>query len=248
VASKRKSRQTRRYTAARPKSGAAMAKARKKAAWRKMGGGRQRATWPWALALTVVIVGGVVGIVASSASTNSSSSSSNSGSPGPAIATVASFDNGSPGTTIDGIKCTTNEQLAYHVHSHLAIFVNGQAMGIPMGIGIAPPRQTQPGATGDFVVGGSCFYELHAHTADGVIHIESPTPGKVYTLGEYFDIWNQPLGPDQVASATGKVTAYRNGQLVSGNPRNILLGAHVVIQLDVGKVVAPKPYTFAAGL
>jgi len=27
-----------------------------------------------------------------------------------------------------------------------------------------------------------------------------------------------------------------------------MLGAHVVIQLDVGKVVAPKPYTFAAGL
>ncbi|HEY6319255.1 MAG TPA: hypothetical protein VI462_15385 [Acidimicrobiia bacterium] len=248
---KKRSRQTRRYSSARPKSGAAMAKARKKAAWRKMGGGRGRATWPWVVVLTVVVVGGVVGIVASSGSNSSnsaSSTSSNSGSPGPAIASVTSFDSNSPGHTIDGIHCTTNEQLAYHVHSHLAIFVNGKQMGIPMGIGIAPPRQTQPGATGDFVVAGTCFYELHAHTADGVIHIESPTPGKVYTLGEYFDIWNQPLGPDQVASAKGKVTAYRNGQLFSGNPRDILLGAHVVIQLDVGKVVAPKPYTFAAGL
>ena len=225
-----------------------MAKARKKAAWRKMGGGRGRATWPWALALTVVVVGGVVGIVASSGSNSTSSTSSNSGSPGPAIASVTSFDNNSPGQAIDGIKCTQLEQLAYHVHAHLAIFVNGKPMGIPMGIGIAPPRQTQPGATGDFVVSGSCFYELHAHTADGVIHIESPTPGKVYTLGEYFDIWNQPLGPHQVASAMGKVTAYRNGKLFTGNPRDITLGAHVLIQLDVGQVVAPKAYTFAPGL
>ncbi len=225
-----------------------MAKARKKAAWRKMGGGRGRATWPWAVALTVVVVGGVIGIAASSGSNSPSSSSSNSGSPGPALATVASFDNNSPGTAIDGIRCTQLEQLAYHVHSHLAIFVNGKQMGVPMGIGIAPPRQTEPGATGDFVVGGTCFYELHAHTADGVIHIESPTPGKVYTLGEYFDIWHQPLSPTQVGPATGTVTAYRNGQRFDGNPRDITLGAHVVIQLNVGKDVPPKPYTFASGL
>jgi len=250
VANKSKSRQTRRYTTARPKSGAAAAKARKKAAWRKMGGGRQRATWPWALALTVVIVGGIVGVVASSGSnsTSSTSSSSNSGSPGPALATVASFDNNSPGTTVDGIKCTTNEQLAYHVHAHLAIFVNGKPVGIPMGVGIAPPRQTQAGATGDFVVAGTCFYELHAHTADGVIHIESPTPGKTYTLGNYFDIWHQPLSTNQIGPDHGTVIAYVNGQRFTGNPRNISLGAHVVIQLDVGKNVPPKPYTFASGL
>ncbi|HWW44887.1 MAG TPA: hypothetical protein VN180_07420, partial [Acidimicrobiia bacterium] len=172
MANKSRSRQTRRYSSAKPKSGAAMAKARKKAAWRKMGGGRSRATWPWALAMTVIVVGGIVGIVASSGSNSStgSSSSSNSGAPGPLLASVASFDNNSPGTAIDGIKCTALEQLAYHVHSHLAIFVNGKQMGIPMGIGIAPPRQTEPGATGDFVVSGTCFYELHAHTSDGVIH------------------------------------------------------------------------------
>ena len=228
-----------------------MSKARKQAAWRKMGGGRGRSTWPWAVALTVVIVGGIIGIAASSGSNSGGgggSSSSSSGAPGPLIASVASFDNSSPGSAIDGIRCTTNEQLAYHVHSHLAIFVNGKQMGIPMGIGIAPPRQTEPGATGDFVVAGTCFYELHAHTSDGVIHIESPSSSKTYTLGQYFDIWHQPLGPTQVASATGKVTAYRNGQVFNGNPRNIVLGPHVVVQLDVGKVVAPKPYTFANGL
>ena len=225
-----------------------MAKARKKTAWRKMGSGHRRATWPWVVALTVVVVAGVAGIVASSGSNSSSSSASNTGAPGPLLASVASFDHASPGAPVDGIRCTTNEQLASHVHSHLSIFVDGKQRGIPMGIGIAPPRQTQPGATGDFVVAGTCFYELHAHTADGVIHVESPTPGKVYTLGQYFDIWHQPLSADQVGPATGTVTAYRNGQLYTGDPRAIPLGAHVMIQLNVGKNVAPRSYSFPSGL
>ena len=209
MSNKTKSRQTRRYTAARPKSGAAAAKARKKAAWRKMGSRRTRSTWPWALVLTVVVIGGVAGIVASSGSTSSSSSSS-TGSSGPLLASVASFDNSSPGSPVDGIHCTTNEQLLFHVHSHLAVFVNGKQQSIPMGIGIAPPRQTEAGATGDFVVAGTCFYELHSHTADGVIHIEAPVQ-RTYTLGNYFDIWHQPLSSTQVGPAQGTVIAYRNG-------------------------------------
>jgi hypothetical protein len=247
VSKKTKSRRTRRYTPARPKSGAAMAKARKRAAWRKMGSRQGRSTWPWALLLTVVVIGGVAGIVASSGS--SSSSSSTTGSTGPLLADVSSFDNASPGsgTAIDGIHCTSNEQLLFHVHSHLAVFVDGKQRSIPMGIGIAPPRQAQAGATGAFVVAGSCFYELHSHTADGIIHIEAPVQ-RTYTLGNYFDIWHQPLSSTQVGPAQGTVTAYRNGVLVPGDPRAITLGSHVLVQLDVGTNVPPKPYTFPTGL
>ena len=230
VSKKTKSRQTRRYSSpSRPKG-----KAPSSGQWRKMGNRRRRsASWPWALALAIVIAGGVALIALGS---GSSSTSSSSGSDGPLLATVASFDNASPGPnkTIDGIKCETSEQLLFHVHSHLAIFVNGQQRSIPMGIGIAPPRETEPGATGSFVVAGTCFYWLHAHTSDGIIHIESPIQ-RTYTLGNYFDIWHQPLGPDQVGPARGKVTAWRNGKLFTGNPRDITIGAHIVIQLDVGK-------------
>jgi hypothetical protein len=51
-----------------------------------------------------------------------------------------------------------------------------------------------------------------------------------------------------VATATGPVTAFVNGRPFTGDPRTIPLGAHAVIQLDVGTEVAPAPYTFPQGL
>jgi hypothetical protein len=202
--------------------------------------GRTTPTWLWAAILAVVLAGGVAVILSASGSSSSSGSSP----VGPPLASVSSA---ATGQMVDGIKCENLEQLAYHVHSHLAVFVNGHARGIPEGIGIAPPRQTVNGATGTYVVAGSCFYWLHAHTADGIIHIESPTQ-KTYTLGNYFDIWGQPLGPTQVGPAHGTVIAYVDGQRFSGDPRDIKVGNHVKIQLDVGKDVAPRPYTFEPGL
>jgi methionine aminopeptidase len=63
-----------------------------------------------------------------------------------------------------------------------------------------------------------------------------------------FDLWGQPLGPEQAGPAHGPVTALVNGIVVGGNPRDISLGAHDVIQLDVGAVVPFRPYVFPAGL
>jgi hypothetical protein len=88
---------------------------------------------------------------------------------------------------------------------------------------------------------------MHSHTADGIIHIESPVQ-RTYTLGNWFDIWGQPLSATQVGPAHGTVIAYVDGQRVAGNPRDIVLGAHTVIQLDVGKDIALQPYTFPQGL
>jgi hypothetical protein len=150
------------------------------------------------------------------------------------------------GKTVDGIQCQTSEQVAYHIHAHLAIFADGQSRTVPLGIGIPSPQVDNSTGT-PFVVGGSCFYWLHAHTADGVIHIESPDQ-RTYTLGNWFDIWGQPLSTTQVAGDKGAVTAYVNGQRYTGDPRQIPLTAHAVIQLDVGTDVAPRPYTFAQGL
>lgn len=187
--------------------------------------------------MAAVVIAGTALVVASS----SSSSSSAGGSTGPLLASTASFDNAG-GQPVDGIKCDFGEQLVFHIHSHLAVLVNGQQRTIPRGIGIEPPRQLQSG----FVVAGSCFYWLHAHTPDGIIHIESPT-NRSYTLGNYFDIWHQPLSPTQVGPAVGPVTAYRNGIRFTGNPRDITLGNHTLIQLDVGKDVPPVAYSFPAG-
>lgn len=148
---------------------------------------------------------------------------------------------------IDEIPCETTEQVRYHVHAHLAIVVNGQPRSVPEGIGIAPPRQIDNSGGSPFVVSGACFYWLHTHTGDGVIHVESPAV-RAFTLGQFFDVWQQPLGADQVGLARGPVVAYLNGQPYQGNPRDIPLAAHAVIQLDVSQNVPPASYTFAPGL
>lgn len=160
---------------------------------------------------------------------------------------LGTTDNEAVGKTVDGIKCETQEQVRYHIHAHLAVFVNGRPGQIPEGIGIAPPREEQASAEGPFVIAGSCFYWLHSHTNDGVIHIESPD-SRTYTLGDYFDIWNQPLSATGVGQATGPVTAYVDGKPYTGDPRAIRLTLHAVIQLDVGTKVAPVAYTFPSGL
>jgi hypothetical protein len=45
------------------------------------------------------------------------------------------------------------------------------------------------------------------------------------------------------------VTAFYNGRLVEGNPRQIPLTAHAQIQLDIGRpLVAPVSIAFPQGL
>jgi hypothetical protein len=159
--------------------------------------------------------------------------------PIPAATALAGTSSATTGQTIDGIGCNTSEQTLFHIHTHLTIFVNGQQRQVPAGIGIPGAVTTQTQA-GPFIESGSCFYWLHTHAADGIIHIESPVQ-RSYTLGEFFDEWGQPLGPDQVGSSHGKVTAIVNGKVFTGNPRDVPLGSHENLQLEVGTpLVAPE--------
>jgi len=169
------------------------------------------------------------------------------GVPVPAAAPLAGLATAVTGQPADGISCQTSEQTIFHIHAHLAIFVNGAARQVPAAIGIPVP-QVQQSATGSFIGGGSCFYWLHTHAADGIIHIESPAQ-RTYTLGNFFDEWGQPLGPDRVGPATGPVVAIYDGSRYEGNPRDIPLTAHAQIQLEVGKpLIAPVQITFPGGL
>jgi hypothetical protein len=78
-----------------------------------------------------------------------------------------------------------------------------------------------------------------------VIHVESPS-ARVYTLGNFFDEWRQPLTRTRVAGARGKVTAFLDGKLWRQDPRAIPLLPHASIQLDVGSpTVAPKIISWA---
>ena len=166
---------------------------------------------------------------------------------------LASADTTASGAPVDGITCRTgaDQAVKYHIHVLVQIFVGGHQERIPAGVGIPPPRLTEHFPTGTFYDNGlqGCLYWLHIHTVDGVVHVESPYR-HTFTLGQFFDIWRQPLGPGQVGPARGTVVAFENGRRFAGDPRDIPLLPHGVIQLDVGAPVVPyRPVQFSvAGL
>jgi hypothetical protein len=169
------------------------------------------------------------------------------GVPIPKATPLASTATSATGKRVDGIGCQTSEQTLFHIHAHLTIFVNGSPRQVPAAIGI-PDAQAQSTAQGPFIASGKCFYWLHTHAADGIVHIESPVH-RTYTLGDFYDEWGQPLGPGQVGPAQGHVTAIYNGQLYQGNPRDIPLNAHAQIQLEVGKpLIGPTSIPWPSSL
>jgi hypothetical protein len=146
------------------------------------------------------------------------------------------------GNPVDNIPCGGTEMLTVHYHANLQIYVDGRAQPIPAGIGIIP---------------NTCFYYLHTHQATGMMHIESPN-NRPYTLGEFFDIWGQPLSATQVLGskvdkhhsmvvdvfdASGKMTQ------VTGDPRQIKLADHeTIVILYNSPHVQPKPFKLPAGV
>ncbi len=169
------------------------------------------------------------------------------GVPIPWAAQLASTATAATGKDVDGISCQSNQRTVFHIHAHLAIFVDGSPRQVPAAIGIVGAR-AQATAQGPYISTGTCFYGLHTHAADGIIHIESPVQ-RTYTLGDFFDEWGQPLGPDHMGPAAGNVVAIYDGQRYEANPRDIPLNAHAQIQLEVGKpLIDPVPVDFSGGL
>ena len=156
------------------------------------------------------------------------------------------------GQVVDGMSCTTSEQLVFHIHSYLEIYANGQPVTTPPGVGIVAPAGSGAAALGS---NGSlaCLYPLHVHeTQPNIIHIESPIQ-KTYTLGNFFDVWGQQLSATQVMGNTAD-SAHKltfevfdpSGKLtqVTGDPRAIALADHeTIVILYNSPNVQPKPFT-----
>jgi hypothetical protein len=167
------------------------------------------------------------------------------GVPIPQVAVLAQPQSMKLGEKIDGIQCQASENVLFHIHAHLAVFVNGKQRQVPFGIGIGPPLRGQNAAAGPFVTTGSCFAWLHTHAGDGIIHVESPVK-RTFTLGEFFDVWGQKLSGTQVGPAHGTVTVLLNGKVYAGDPRSLALTNHAQIQLDIGTpLVAAQRISFA---
>jgi hypothetical protein len=142
--------------------------------------------------------------------------------------------------TIDGIQCNAVEQLVFHNHAHLDIFIDGQPYTVPSQIGIVP---------------GKCIYWLHTHDDSGVIHIESPVT-RNFTLGQFFDIWKKQFSNvqifDKTANATNVMAVYLNGNKINGeaNYRDINIQEHDQIAIVFGRPPSkiPSTYEFPKGL
>src|SRR4051794_39841564 len=147
-----------------------------------------------------------------------------------------------------GLTAEDREHLAYHVHAHLDIFVDGQPVVIPAGIGInvADPGVktfTDGGRTGYGGITGCgqpCISPLHTHHPDGILHTEGEG-NKPNPLGEFFTEWGITLSPDCIADRCGGVTAYVDGQQFTGDLTTIELTDRREIALVIGAPPADIP-------
>ncbi len=141
-------------------------------------------------------------------------------------------------TPIDGIRCDFAEASSYHVHAHLAIIVEGKSVA-------GPPANT--GIHFEHL----CLYWLHTHDTSGIIHIEAPhriSP----TLGNFFDIWGQPLSRQRIADhpvgVSQALRVYVGPTVYSVNPRTIPLYEHTKVTLEIGPPFVTPPRVNWQGL
>lgn len=92
---------------------------------------------------------------------------------------------------------TSNEPM--HLHVQLALFRDTTKATLPEDIGRNPARwvdhtldqylDPNHGAQGS-------LSPLHTHDTSGTIHVEASVT-RAFTLGEFFAVWGQPLGPQR---------------------------------------------------
>jgi hypothetical protein len=155
-----------------------------------------------------------------------------------------------------GLTPETHEFVFLHVHAHLDVFVNGNPVTIPAGIGIdvgnpAVKRfKASDGSTGyggiDPPCAQPCISPLHTHFTDGVLHTEAKKD-QFNTLGEFFTEWNVRLGPKCVGGycrPAAPITIYVDGAVASGDPRAIQLQDRREVAIVIGTPPASIPSSF----
>src|SRR5579859_7081142 len=144
---------------------------------------------------------------------------------------------------INGVNCDAG-QSAYHIHIHLTIYINGKRVTIPQNIGIASD--------------GSCFYWMHTHTDDGIIHIEAPQKLHNLALDDFMTLWQQGFSnlnfPPQMTQSSGwKIFVNGkpfNGAVTSPLFTEVTFQPHDAVTLEYGSPNPPPDtfYAFPAGL
>jgi hypothetical protein len=153
-----------------------------------------------------------------------------------------------------GLQPEPKETLLFHVHAHLDVFIDGQTVLVPAGIGIniTDPAVQHGQWNGDPTYGGiagcsqPCISPLHTHDESGVIHTESAnsTPNR---LGQFFTEWNVPLSGQcigQYCKPATSIAVYVDGQRYSGNLADISLTNRKEIAVVIGSAPKQIPSSF----
>ena len=152
-------------------------------------------------------------------------------------------------TVAAGLEPAPEEIVVHHAHSHLDVFIDGQEILVPAGIGIniEDPEVKYFADVGSY--GGitmcdqPCISPLHTHDASGILHTESSDPEPL-TLGQFFTEWGVELSETCVGEqCTEPIAVYIGGELYEGDPGAIELTDEKVIVIVVGTPPAVIPST-----
>jgi hypothetical protein len=126
------------------------------------------------------------------------------------------------GVTVTGlwqdteVECLVqgHQSVGSHEHAELRVFEDGNAVVVPANIGVS----------------GTCLAELHTHQGEvGIVHIETTSLGKTYTLADFFGVWGQSFVRD------GETPVIEvNGEVV-GSPEEVVFADGQSIILSYGE-------------
>lgn len=140
------------------------------------------------------------------------------------------------GSPIGSFNCIVNQPQDGAFNAHVSILLNNEPQAIPTYMGASPQA-----------AGGHCFYTIHTHDSSGKVHVTAGAAGGTFTLGQMFQIWNQPLTNTNLAGITGlpiEIFVTENGTVTKveeADWTNIQLKSHREITIGVGTPVAEIP-------
>ena len=153
-------------------------------------------------------------------------------------------------TVAAGLEPLVRESLENHRHSHLDVFVDGEPVTVPAGVGI---DITDPGVKHfpDPAYGGieecaePCISPLHTHDETGILHTESPAED-LLTLGQFFVEWDVRLDDrcvGEFCEPATDIAFYLDGEETDGDPAEITLDDRLEIAIVIGTPPATIPET-----
>lgn len=143
---------------------------------------------------------------------------------------------------VAGVQILPTEGVKLHLHQHLDIYNNGKHVRVPPLIGIKRKGN------------GYEIAELHSHSTDGIIHLESERT-QAFSLGQFFAIWGLYLSKNCVGnlcSPPNDFTVYVNGKEIppTADPVRLVLQEHDEIAIVYGTPpdTIPSSYDWPAGV